>query len=174
VRLLSDWLREDSSAPHHGRRDRSAASAPTKLVVRVSPRLQCVCRTDLLPVRESQHSQTACQPEARGQPAMNRPHRRMSRLLRGSYCRGRGASRHHGPCVAAENDNGGNGFPPSWRLPRLIGFHEEGRIEPAKGSRRPSLWPVQGMLRRRARRPLRHTRFGIGSGLQPKSNGMFE
>ena len=54
--------------PHHGRRDRSAASAPTKPVVRVSPRLQCVCRTDLLPVRESQHSQTACQPEARGQP----------------------------------------------------------------------------------------------------------
>ena len=55
MRLLSDGLREDSSAPHRGRRDRSAASAPTKLVVRVSPRLQCVCRTDLLPVRESQH-----------------------------------------------------------------------------------------------------------------------
>jgi hypothetical protein len=68
-------------------------------------------------------SQTACQPEARGQPAMNQPHRRMSRLPRGSYCRGREASRHHGPCVAAENDNAGNGFPPSWRLPRLIGFH---------------------------------------------------
>ena len=126
MRLLSDGLREDSSAPHHGRRDRSAASAPTKLVVRVSPRLQCVCRADLLPVRESEHSQTACQPEARGQPAMNQPHRRMSRLPRGSYCRGREASRHHGPCVAAENDNAGNGFPPSWRLPRLIGFHGGG------------------------------------------------